>query len=288
MPDSWRLTYPGTELAFGALGSGYVFPTAPELGAPEIETDDTRRPRGDGTTFGLDTRGGQTITFAIDVVGKGEDEVRQLLAPLTAAWRADTVRSSPGTTAQLTAHTGRSIFGRPRRFTANLDELPLGLAVVTADFQTADDLWYGDEVATVTPFVPATGGGLMAPLASPLSTTQSSDRSSVLRIDGDTPTWPVFEIEGPITNPVVEIVGRVRMEFRLTLNTGQRLVIDTRPWARSILRSGASVAGALTPTSTRLSRASLPPGSHEVVLRGSSALATARLTTRWRAAFTTP
>jgi hypothetical protein len=288
LPDSWRLTYPGTELAFGALGSGYVFPTAPELGAPELSTDDTGRPRGDGVTFGADSRSGTTITFAIDVDGENEAEARQLLGPLAAAWRGDAVRSTPGATAQLTAHTGRSTFGRPRRFVANLEGLPAGLVVVTADFATADDLWYGDEESGSVQLVPAPSGGLLAPLAAPLSTTQTSDRSTVIRVDGELPTWPVFEVAGPITNPVVEIVGQLRMEFRLTLAYDQRLVIDTSPWARSILRNGASVAGTLSPSSSRLSRAALPPGEHEIVLRGSSSLGTASLAARWRPAFHTP
>jgi hypothetical protein len=288
LPDSWRLTYPGTDLSFGALGSGYVFPTAPELGAPDLATDDTERPRGDGVTFGSDTRGGRTISFAIDVDGEDEAEARELLGPLAAAWRADVIRSTPGATAQLTAHTGRSTFGRPRRFLANIEGLPSGLVVATADFSAADDLWYGDEQLARVTLVPPAGGGLIAPLAAPLTTTQSSDRSTVVEIGGELATWPVFEVAGPITNPVVEIVDVLRMEFRLSLAYDQTLVIDTRPWARSILRNGASVAGTLTPTSTRLSRAAVAPGRYETVLRGTSDRGTASLATRWRPAFHTP
>lgn len=288
MPDSWRLSYRGTNLSFGALSSGYVFPTAPELGAPELTTDDTGRPRGDGVTFGADFRGGRTITFAIDVDGADEAEARELLGPLARAWRADTIRSTPGATAQLTAHTGRSTFGRPRRFLADLEGLPSGLVTVTADFAAADDLWYGAEQRTSVSLVPVPTGGLISPLASPLSTTRTSDRSTVLDVGGELATWPVFEVAGPITNPVVEVVGRLRMTFRLSLAYDETLVIDTRPWARSILRNGASVAGALTPSSTRLSRAALPPGRHETVLRGASSTGSASLVTRWRPAFHTP
>lgn len=286
MPNDWRLVYDETDLHFGSTSSGYVFPTAPELGGAELTNDDTQRPRGDGVLFGSDFRGGQTITFAIDVADDDEAGARRRLAPLAAAWRADAVRSKPGAFAELVAHTGRSAFGRPRRFVSDLEALPEGLVAVTADFATADDLWYGGEERASVSLVPPAGGSLVAPLAAPLSTTHSSDRSTAITVAGELPTWPVFEVAGPITNPVVEVVGLLRMEFRLSLAYDQRLVIDTRPWARSILRDGANVAGTLSPTSTRLSRAALPPGTHESVLRGSSdGLAT--LATRWRPAFHT-
>ena len=288
MPNDWRLVYPGTDLAFGSVTSGLVFPVAPAIGTTETEADDTRRPRGDGTVFGVDYLSGQTIGFAVDVVGPDESATRARLATLARAWRGDAVRSSPGAVAELVAHTGRSTFGRPRRFVSNDDEIHSGLAAVTADFVTADDLWYGPEQAAEVSLVPAAGGGLVAPLASPLSTTATSDRSAVFQVDGEVPTWPVLEVAGPLTSPVIEIVGVLRIELDLTLAYDQTLVIDTRPWARTVLRDGASVSGRRTRASTRLDAAALPPGTHQLVLRGASATGTARATARWRNAYTTP
>lgn len=286
-PADWRLVYDDVDLAFGSIRSGYVFPSAPEFGSPELTNDDAARPRGDGVLFGQDTRSGTTVTFAIDVVGSGEAGVLSKLSPLAAAWRADSIRQTPGATATLVADTGRVTFGRPRRFAHSHAARKDGLIQVTADFATADDLWYGDEQSARVNLVPPSGGGLVAPLASPLSTTPTSDRSTSIRVDGELPTWPVFEVAGPITNPVIEVVGLFRLGFSLSLAYDQKLVVDTRPWARSILRNGASVAGALTSSSARLSRASIPPGSHETVLRGTSATGTASLVTRWRPAYHT-
>ena len=287
MPDNWQLAYGETAFAFGSVSSGFVFPTAPELSAAEIEHEDADVPRGDGVAFGSDFRRGSTVTFSIDVNGASPSDARARLSQLTRAWRADEVRSTPGATARLISDTGRTAFGRPRRFAPDLEELPSGMAGATADFATADDLWYGPEEFEVVPLVPALGGGLMAPLASPLATTASSDRSQGITVEGEVPTWPVFEVAGPITNPVVEIVGVLRLAFNLTLAYDETLVVDTRPWVRSITRNGSSVRGSLSRTSTRLSRAALPPGSHEVVLRGTSD-GLASLAARWRPAFTTP
>lgn len=287
MPNDWTLAYPGLALPFGSVASGLVFDTAPEIGAPEITTDDAQRPRSDGVAFGVDYHSGLTITFALTVSGTDTADARARLATLKQAWRADVVRSTPGAVATLTADTGRLTFGRPRRFASGDELLPFGISAVTADFATADTLWYGEEHAVTVHFAPDPGGGLIAPLAAPLTTTATSDRSSVLTVAGEAETWPVFEIAGPITNPSIEVVGLFRMDFLLTLAYDETLVVDSRPFARSILRNGASVAGALTHTSTRLSKAALPPGVHELVLRGTSEPATAKVTARWRDAYTT-
>lgn len=288
MPNDWHLSYADVDVPFGSVASGYVFNKAPEVGAPEIVQEDATRPRSDGVAFGVDYLSGRTVTFDLTVNGRDEADARAKLADLARAWRADAVRQTAGAVAALTSSNGRSTFGRSRRFASADELLPQGMTQVVADFASADDLWYGQETKVSVGLVPAPGGGLVAPLAAPLSTTSTSDRSQVVTVGGAVPTWPVFEIQGPITNPVVEIVGRIRMEFRLSLAFDQTLVVDTRPWARSVLLDGASVAGSLTRTSTRLSRSALAPGSHELVLRGVSQSGTARLSAAWRDAYLTP
>jgi hypothetical protein len=288
MPNDWHLSYPGADLPFGSVASGYVFTKAPDLGAADIETDDATRPRADGVMFGADYFGGRTIGFDIAVNGASELDARARLSVLTQAWRADAVRRTPGAVATLTADTGRLTFGRPRRFASVDTYLPDGLTDVVADFACADPLWYGVENLSTVALAPPPGGGLIAPLAEPLATTPTSDRSTALVVGGEVPTWPVFEIAGPITNPTVEIVGLFKMEFRTTLAYDETLVVDTRPWARTILRNGASVAGSLTRTSARLSQASIPPGAYEMVLRGSSEPGTAYVRALWRDAYLTP
>lgn len=288
MPNDWHLSYPGEDLAFGSVASGFVFDAAPEVGPLEIRSDDAVRPRADGVVFGADFFGGRTITFGITVDGADEAEARERLAVLTKAWRADSIRSTPGAVATLASDSGRVAFGRPRRFVSADELLPFGLSRVTCDFAGGDSLWYGAESSASVTLAPSSNGGLIAPLASPLATTATSDRSTGFTVGGEVPTWPVFEIQGPITNPVVEVVGVFRMEFRTSLAYDQTLTVDTRPWARTILRDGASLAGTLSRTSTRLSQASLPPGRYELALRGASESGTASVGIRWRDAHLTP
>lgn len=290
--DEWSLVYPGAEYVFGTGATPVFNITAPNLGDAGIRNADNDRARGDGIAFGTDFRSNRTIGFDLGIKGQTEDEIRDAEAALSRVWRADAVRSKAGAVAELhSRYRGRErvTFGRPRRYAPNLADAKHGLGLVTADFVTADDKWYSavENVQSVT-LAPAVGGGLMAPLASPLSTTADSDRSTAIRVTSDLPVWPVITIQGPITNPVVEVLGVLRFEVRTTLRSDQSLVIDTQPWGRTVLRDGASVAGALTRTSTRLSKAAISPGSYELVLRGQDETGTARATVRWRDVYTTP
>lgn len=289
MLNDWHLQYGTTDFAFGTIASKYVFPQdgPPQISNSDISTDDASRPRGDGVLFGQDYRNGTTITFDVSVSGDNEDEANSLLQTFSTAWRADEVRSTPGAMALLTTHTGRSAFGRPRRFQPKYDLTPFGLTAVTCDFATADDIWYGPEDIATVKLIPDVGGGLVAPLAAPLSTTASSDRSQTFTVGGSLPTWPVITITGPLTNPVIEVVGLFTLSFNLSLAADQVLVIDTRPWARTIQRNGANVAGTLRATTSRLSDAAIPPGRYDLSLRGASATGTPQAQIAWRNAYPT-
>ncbi len=289
MLNDWRLTYAGTNFAFGTVNSKYVFPQSapPSVSNIDITDQDAARPRGDGVLFGEDFRGGTTVTLDIEVNGQTEAEAATLLAALATAWRADSIRTEPGATALLTTHTGRSAIGRPRRFQPKYDLTPFGLTAVTCDFVMADDLWYGPQQAATVNLVPAAGGGLMAPLAAPLATTLTSDRSQTFTVGGNQAIWPKFTIKGPITNPTIEVVGLFKLGLNMTIAYDKQVVIDTAPWARTIKQSTASVAGSLMPLYDRLSDAAVPPGRWELALRGASATGTPSATVNWRDAYPT-
>lgn len=56
---------------------------------------------------------------------------------------------------------------------------------------------------------------------------------------GSADAWPVWEIDGPATNPKVEnlLTGK-KIQLTLTLLTGETLVIDTRPGVKTIKVGG--------------------------------------------------
>lgn len=284
--DEWTLAYPGRVLNFGTAYTPVFNITPPDLGDAALRVSSTPRPRTDGVSFGTDYRGGRTVAFDLGIKGSNEVAVRDALADLATAWRADAVRSVPGAVAELRArYAGRErvTFGRPRRFAANAAGAKQGLATAVCDFETADDLWYSlTTTSAQINLVPNAGGGLLSPLASPLGTTSNSDRSVGIQVASGLPVWPRIEITGPITDPEVEVIGVCRIALRTTIEYDQTVVIDTAPWARTVLRNGVNVGGTLSRTSTRLAKAAIPPGSYEVAFRGVSDTGTAVARLSWR------
>lgn len=285
----WRLIYPGVDLTFGSRESGYEFNSPPEIGYPEITNADAELPGQDGVAFGVDTLAGSMIAFELDVLTGDRQSARPLVESLRHAWRADAIRRVAGATAELISDSGVSGFGRPRAFSPPQGSPEHGALRFGLEFALASDLWFGPEMWEKFTYAPAQGGGLVAPLRAPLSTTRTSDRSQVITVGGTEPTPHVqFEVAGPITNPVVEVLGVLRLEYLTTLAYDEVLEISAVPWQRYSRVGNASYAGALTPASTMLSQLVLPPGRHEVVLRGVDRTGTASLRTIWREAQATP
>jgi hypothetical protein len=257
-----------------------------------LTTDDTPRPRADGIALGVDYRGARTITFDLGVNGATEDDARDQFATLAKAWRADPIRRTSGAVAELhVQYRGRErvIYGRPRRLVSLDEEAWLGWLAVLADFAAVDDVYYGASDGSVSfGIVPPTGGGLVMPFAFPLTSTASSDRSESITVGGDLNAWPVVTFHGPITNPSLALTGLWTLELAASIAAGSRVTVDTRPWARTVLRNGsatASLAGSLTRSSARLSGASIPPGTYEAVLQGIDGTGTASVDITWRESY---
>ncbi len=288
----WQLSYPGTTFTFGTPETPVWNRTTPDVGDVDIRVADGDRPRQDGRAFGVDFRGARTISFDLGVRAHTAAEVREETAELLRAWRADAIRGVPGAVASLTSHYDgreRVVYGRPRRIAPNYSDVTVNLnAVVVADFACVDDLFYGTtEESHSFSIVPGTGGGLEAPLASPLSTTADSDRSMGINVRSELPVWPIIRVEGPISNAVVTVGNFIRWEIRLDLNLGEWVTIDTRPWKRSAMRNDtAPVTG--TVRGTRLAASAIPPGAHEVGLQGQDPTGTARIEIAWTSAYSSP
>lgn len=283
----WTLAYGARSLAFGSADSGIAFDSSPKVEIQAGRVDDAPLPRRDAVGFGEDFLDGQTITIEATAHAADEAAVRAIVDEAATVWRADELRRSPGALAELTAHSGRLTYGRPRRFTPNDDDAPHGAIILTATFETADARWYGPEREALLQYAPAPSGGMVTPLVTPLTTTAASYSASVAEVGGTVAASPIVTVQGPITAPEVTL-GPLTFSFpSLSLAWDEELVIDTRPWASTITKNGASVAGALSPRSSWLSEARLEPGTHALGLRGISSSGTAYVAVRWRDAFPT-
>lgn len=269
------------ELTGDVDGVGLVRP--PEVGTVEIEADDVSLPRTDGIAMGQDFLGAQTVSFELALRPRGSLTPADLLAAVRGFWRDPAHRSTGGRTIELRSPEGRSAFGRPRRFSPNRDDEQFGIITVVADFELVSDLWFGDPGAATVSLVPPLGRGLVAPLVEPLTIQGAAQNAYGFTVGGSVPAYPVIEFRGPITNPSLHGPGW-DLRVRGSLAYDETLLVDTRPWVRSLTLNGRPAAGLLMPYSSRLRDVTLPPGFHSVQLRGTDITGTAAALISWREA----
>jgi len=103
---------------------------------------------------------------------------------------------------------------------------------------------------------------------------------------GETATYPVIEIQGPVTTPSVTLDGSgLILEYDLTLAATDTLVIDT--WEGTVLLGGQSRIGYATWRSVPESSFVLPPGAVSTISFRSGDVVpdpAASATVRWRSA----
>ncbi|MFI1012674.1 hypothetical protein [Streptomyces sp. NPDC020965] len=303
----WNLSYsssgihPGADFTFGSFRSGFYLLDPFEIAYGDPDVGDTPNPRRDGVRLGQDFRTTATITFevAVDTVDTAHTQRGRHGANLGAvsqmaqAWDGEAVRRRFGTAAVLRTVQGgrvRRFYGRPRKFAPAASRLTRqGHTPVIASFLSLDGVAYDDTERTVRVTMnPAPRRGLAGPLTTPLRMTGSGSSKvpGEAVIGGTKPTWPVITFYGPVAQPVCEVVGKWKASLDLTLAKGERVTIDTRPWALTVLRNGsASVAGKLSRSSPRLPDMRLPPGRQDFVLRGSDATGLSSMTVAWRDAY---
>ncbi len=271
-----------------------------EVGPPDIETGDLQLPGQDGTVFGRDTHSGRTLTWELFTARQwSAAEARDRWSELQAKWINPARRLRPRTVMPLRMRLpgGRAVvvYGRPRRFEApDAGMIRQGHVEMIADFKCADGLFYsdnGDEGGarsiTLT-LVASAGSGIVWPVTWPLTWGAQGVRQDAVVNSGDSPSWPVITFHGPVANPSIELVGTGR---RLTLDTtlafDRSITIDTRPWARTILRDdGASFAGVAR--GAALSEFVLPVGQTVLAYRGTDLSGQSRCVISWRDAYSTP
>lgn len=280
---------------------GYVFGLGCDIslldggfdpGTAEWRTQDQDNPVGDGRVFGRDYLSGPTWGFSLFVDATDPETALAAWGDVSKAWRNEGGRRTPGAVCTLryaVAGRTRRVYGRPRRFAGTPDnKLLQGTAPITTDFDCADALHYDDvEQSVVVPILPATTGGFMAPFIFPLSTLSApGPRQGTITVDGDADCPVVIKVHGPVSAPVVTGPGWLLNFAGLTLAYDEELVIDTRPWAKTALVRGGSVAGTLTRQSTRLTDVRLALGDQAITFAGIDETASASCTLFWRPTWT--
>ena len=292
---------PGSGFRFGR--GTLVHVSNSEISSPDIRGDEVANPRADGLIMGRDYYGGMTIVFDINIKTRAPGDLgsaaKTLHRAMSAAWFTEdtTVGASrlvPGEVSELyLTDDDRTLvtYGRPRDYQPSRGRTRAGWIPVTASFRTITHKFYEAEWqhGSITS-APSTSTGLVPPFQFPLSTFSIQVLDDFLFVGGNTETWLLTKVYGPISQPKIEVTNYYTIETSsdFSLGSGEWLEIDPRPWVRKVMKNGTTpVAGKFTAKSRRLSMQTLPPGTHRVVLRGNDPTGTARLETSWRNAWST-
>lgn len=271
-----------------------------EVGPPDIETADLQLPGQDGTVFGRDTHSGRTLTWELFTARQwSAAQARARWSELQSKWVNPALRLRPRTVMPLRMRLPGGqpvvVYGRPRRFEApDAGMIRQGHVELIADFKCADAYFYDDSgeggarSVTLTLVADSSETGIVWPVTWPVVWGAQGERQDTVVNSGDSPTWPVITFHGPVAQPSIELVGTGRrLSLDTTLASDRSITIDTRPWARTILRDdGASFAGVARGAS--LAEFQLPVGQTVMAYRGTDLSGQSRCVIAWRDAYTTP
>lgn len=268
----------------------YVNTTETDTGSPAVQ--DQAVVGHDGMLFGIDTLPGMVITQSGYAMIQGSPAAAMdAYSALAGVWNDPTIRLADGAVQVLRgfypySNVVRRCYGRGRKIMPTYGLVNQGIVSWTAQFQCADNTWYEDVQNSVTlTMVPSYfGGGLTPPVTPPYRlTSQTNFQQSVINNTGSLPTWPVITFHGPIAFPTLTYVNTpVTVGYNGTIASGATLVIDTRPWARTALLNGTSVAGALTGSAMISLQAW--PGQTLLKMGGQDYTGTSVCTVAWRSA----
>jgi hypothetical protein len=288
-------------LLFGTEDTGYLTLTPPAWASGEAQDGDVNRSQEDGRYFGRDLRGGASVGFEIGVItdllsiGAGDAYRSNVdyVDALQSWWDDEQLRLRPWDLAVLRScvagQTWRA-YGRPRRFDPVVGKLvQQGYTPVVCDFAVIDNRVYADQVESVdVPLVSLPDGGLIAPLAAPLTTTDTAEEERVAVIGGSKATWPWVEFRGPVLNPKVQI-GPLTVGLATSIPGGMSVTVDPRPWSRGVTRNdGANYAGYLSYDTPVLRELTIRKGTYPVVYSGIDATGTSQCVVYWRNARSRP
>jgi hypothetical protein len=289
-PGQYSIGPPGGPAYVYGFGTyALVSNTATDTGS--ITTQDQSVVGHDGLLFGVDTMAGMVVTQTGQAYAAGNGlTALDTYAALAGKWNDPSVRLANGAVQVLRAWYPGSVvirrcYGRGRKIMPAYGQVFAGLVPFVAQFQASDGIWYSDSLSAITLTIASgSSAGINWPVTPPFNwTAQVTNQQGTVANTGSQPTWPVITFSGPITNPGISYVNTpVTIGYAGTLRAGQSLVIDTRPWNRTVLLNGANAAGAIS--GAPMIGMQIQPGATTVRLTGQDATGTATCVIAWRCA----
>lgn len=277
----------GLATDIGMLDTGW------QPGAPAIRANHADTPGASGRRFGREFAGQTVWGFSLYTNVGTEEEAWERVATLRGAWRsladqADVVDSE--TVVPLfyrIAGQDRVVYGRPQAFDIAVDNTSLsGRIGIEANFELSYPIYFdADEQSFSMSILPPLNVevGVIAPMIVPFTSSSTlSERRTSITVGGDRTTPIVIELRagtGPLWDARIEVNGNP-IQLTDPVYPTDPVIIDPRPWARSIATKSGGAVGVDARVS-RLSKLWLPPGDHEVVLTGTDPTSSATTVISW-------
>lgn len=241
-----------------------------EMDAPttELRSDHKDRINRDGLFVSREWLGKASWRFTVATNGESLVDSLALAGQLEAAWKDQEVRSRTTPASLDYSHDGKTwyrILGRPGRFTSFVPDVhaKLGVGVLDLEWVQTDPRHFSTKKSvTRIEAVPASIGGIVAPLVSPISTTATgAPRVGRLVNDGDQEAPLTVKFYGPSTNPTIRNEKGYEISYHGTLAYDRSVTID--PLNHSVrMNNGTHVPGRLS-RRTRLSSLVVPVGASD-------------------------
>jgi hypothetical protein len=275
----------GSDTGVDMLDGGFI------PGDDDWTNDDQEDTQRGGTRFGRDRLKGPLHGFDLFTNCSDEATALDAKALLRTAWRALSIRQDPSTVIPVRYRLNgreRRFYGRPRRFSAPPNnQIQGGYIPITADFQAADAFFYDDQeqgVSLTLHNVGTSDGGFIFPVIFPVTALPVGTSQQQLVVGGDAPAYPVIRVNGPVTNPIIA-TDSWTIAMDISLGALDYVVIDTRPWERTVIKNGNQNAAGSLSVNRRLylSDVVLEEGSlPQISFSGNSASGAPTCTVSWR------
>lgn len=257
-------------------------------GEAELVTNDNARPQRDGVLVGRDFLGAANWAFDVATNMGDVEGARAAAGALARVWLSEATRQTPNVTVPLSYQLEeggpwRRVYGRPGKYAGPTADVLMrqGVGRINADFRVTDPLHYADtETKVELQIVPATAGGIVAPIVAPVSTLATSGvRAGFVNNGGDAPTPLRVTFYGPVTDPWVRAAAGWEIGLEGSIAYDRSVTVDAR--AGTVTRNGGAPVNGMLTRKTRLSAARLPVGESELTFGGKDATGTARVRLAW-------
>lgn len=262
--------------------------------APLRQSADADNPTGDGVFAGPDYYDARVVKIDCAVKIPGDPAAcLDVVAALQAVADDPSVRLVGGATqelrVQMPGRITKVLNGRLNVCEPTLAQVIYGWVPLDLEFRATDPRFYGDEDNSLSLALSYLGtGGFTAPVVAPIHVGGSGStlRPGWLTNTGNAPSWPVFTIAGPCSNPVITDVGSGQsIALNGTIPLGSTVTIDTRPDRRSVTWGNGGNASGLLTAQARIDLMQIPVGTSEIRWTAVDLTNTARLSVVWRNAY---